>query len=182
MTLLHLLKLLRIWSVINTKILSQPLKNVVSKRETTSTRTLLEQHWDKFRQITSCSRINNDNRLHIHNDIPPLTKPISSPNNDRNRIPYIVHNKKDTTTVTNATSPSNNATTAVQSFIDNIKDTQYSPPSSPVQDLLDDLPPLRDLPRVQQVVENQYSYNSIAPYTCLSLQCYSTCWFNSWSH
>ena len=125
------------------------IKIVVSKRETTPTRTLLEQHWDTFRQITSCFRIDNTNRLHIHNAILPPTKPISSPNNDINRIPYIVHNNKDTTTATNAPSPSNNATTAIQSFIDNIKDTQHSSPSSLVPDPLNDFPSLRDLPRVQ---------------------------------
>ena len=127
------------------------IKIVDSKRETTPTRTLLEQHWDTFRQIISCSHINNDNRSHIHNAIPPQTKPILSPNNDSTRIQYIVHNNKDTTPTTNITSPYNNTTTTIQSFIDNIKDIQHSPPSSLVPNPFNDVPPLRDVPRVQQL-------------------------------
>ena len=141
------------------------IKIVVSKREITLTRTLLEKHWDTFCQIMSCSHIGNDNRLHIYNTIPPQTRPISSPNNNSTRIPYIVHNNKDTAPTINTTSLSNNATTAVQSFIDNIKDTQHSSPPSPIPDPLNDLPPLRDLSRVEQLLDTIAIPTTVSPRT-----------------
>ena len=59
------------------------IKLVVSKRESTPTRTLLEQYWDTFTQITPCSREDTENNKfsHIYNTTSPITTSSSSSNN-----------------------------------------------------------------------------------------------------
>ena len=135
------------------------IKIVVFKRVITPTKTLLEQHWDTFRQVTSCyhTETKYTNLLHIHNVSLPKTNQISLYNNDNTRVPYIDDSNKDTTPATITISLSNNNITPVQYFIGNIQDTQRSHTPLPVQN------PLNALPHVQQLVDKSNISNTVSP-------------------
>ena len=143
------------------------IKLVVSKRESTPTRTLLEQYWDTFTQITSCPRED------IHDTTSPITTSSSSSNNtssssSNNTSSSSSNNTSSSSSNNTSNSSSNNILPSEQKLADNNpvhttvqSTTKYNTQSpvldynitnkpipiiSPVPDPLSVLPPLSKLP------------------------------------
>ena len=119
------------------------IKLVVSKRESTPTRTLLEQYWDTLTQITSCPRADTEKGKfsHIHDTTSPITTSNSSSNNILPSEQKLADNNTVTTTV-----PSTTKNNTQSPLLDYTITNKPIPIRRPVLDPLSAFPPLSKLP------------------------------------